>query len=90
MDTGKDVGDISSETTQLAHSWAKETSTVSEEANRQDWELQLTRGVSDRLLLTAEAQMAQQQLSFRGSWRELGTRPWDSWPNCSSSEKKDL
>lgn len=47
MDTGKDVGDISSETTQLAHIWAKETSTVSEEASRQDWELQLTRDVSD-------------------------------------------
>lgn len=73
MDTGKDLDDLSSETTQLAHSWAKETSTVSEEASRQDWELQLTWGVCGHLHHTAEAKMTQQQLSFRGSWMELGT-----------------
>lgn len=57
MDTGKGLDDLSSETTQLAPSWAKEIIAVSEEASRQDWELQLTRGVSDRLHLPTEAQM---------------------------------
>lgn len=58
MDAGKDLDDLSSGTTQLAHTWAKELCTVSKGASKQDWELRLTRGVPDQLHTTAEAQLA--------------------------------
>lgn len=57
MDAGKDLDDLSSGTTQLAHTWAKEPCTVSG-ASKQEWELRLTRGVPDQLYTTAEAQLA--------------------------------
>lgn len=94
MDAGKDLRDLSSGTTQLAHTWAKELCTVSEGASKQDWELRLTRGVPDQLHTTAEAQLASYPAGTETAELQRlqdGVGEPDSGSHsCMSPEKKGL